>query len=506
MNEKILNEDELKKKISELKKNKKKIIQCHGVFDVVHIGHINHFKKAKNFGDILVVSLTSDKFVNKGPNRPIFKQNKRLEFLSELECIDYVCLSNYPSAIDLIKIVKPDFYVKGQDYKSFKDDKTGKISSETQTVRKFGGKIIFTNEENFSSSNLINSNFSFNSEQKKYLNWIKKKYSIDFINKIFRKINKLKVLVIGETIIDQYNFCEALGKSGKEPYLALKEIDSEEYLGGAAAIANHIVEFTKKTKLVSMIGESGQYNKFIEKKLNKKIHYTFFKKKKSPTILKKRFIDHISKNKLFGIYSLNDDISPIKEDNKISKYIEKNIKNFDLIIVSDYGHGFISNNSARKIVNSRQHIALNAQVNASNVGYHTLQKYKKVSSAIINETELRHEMRNKKDDIKNLSIKLQKRLNSENLLVTRGSNGAILFSKKDNSVIESPAFANKVVDKVGAGDAMLSIISLLIKVQTPKDLSLLLGSFAGASSVESMGNSRSLSKKDFLRYIEFSLK
>ena len=115
-------------------------------------------------------------------------------------------------------------------------------------------------------------------------------------------------------------------------------------------------------------------------------------------------------------------------------------------------------------------------------------------------------MRNKKGDIKDLTFQLQKKLKCENLLVTRGKNGAILLNKKDNSLIECPAFANKIVDKVGAGDAMLSIISLLIKVGAPRDLSLLLGSFAGAASVESMGNSQSLRKKDFLRYIEFSLK
>ena len=105
-----------------------------------------------------------------------------------------------------------------------------------------------------------------------------------------------------------------------------------------------------------------------------------------------------------------------------------------------------------------------------------------------------------------MSIKLQKRLNTKNLLVTRGKNGAILYDKKSRTFKESPAFANNVVDKVGAGDAMLSIISLLIKIGAPKDLSLLLGSFAGASSVETMGNSASITKKNFLRYIEFSLK
>ena len=255
MKNKIVKLEALKKLIDQLRKKNKKIVHCHGVFDIVHIGHIKHFEEAKKKGDKLIVTVTTDKFVNKGTGRPIFKQTKRIEFLSQLSCIDYVCLSDSDSAIKLLKIIKPNYYIKGQDYKIAKKDQTGKITLEKKIVERNGGKIIFTNEETFSSSNIINNNFSYSDDQLKFLNNISKKYSFDYINKIFEKIKKLKVLVIGETIIDQYNFCEALGKSGKEPYLALKDIYTENYLGGAAAIANNLAEFCKKIKLVSMIGE-----------------------------------------------------------------------------------------------------------------------------------------------------------------------------------------------------------------------------------------------------------
>ena len=471
MNKKIIKPKELIKKISELKKKNKKIVQCHGVFDILHLGHIKHFLEAKKNGDILIVTVTSDKFVNKGSNRPVFKQNYRMELLAELECVNFVCLSDHKSAIEVLKNIKPNVYIKGQDYKNLKKDKTGNILLEKKIVEKNGGKIIYTNEETFSSSTIINNNFSFNEEQKKHLSFISNKYTFETIYKIFQKISNLKVLVIGETIIDQYNFCEALGKSGKEPYLALKDIYSEDFLGGAAAIANHIIDFTKKVKLISIVGENDEYKNFIKKKLNKKIQSTFFKKKNSPTILKKRFIDNVSKNKLFGIYSINDEELSEKHDTKISRYIENNLKNFDLIIVSDYGHGFISNRSAKKISKTKNFVALNAQVNASNIGYHTLQKYDQIDAMIINETELRHEMRNKNEEIKSLSNKLFKRINTKNLVVTRGKNGALLVNKKEQSILQSPAFANNIVDKVGAGDAMLSIISMLIKIGAPRDLS-----------------------------------
>ena len=505
MNNKIINYNDLVNKISEIKKKKEKIVQCHGVFDILHLGHVKHFIEAKKKGDKLIVSVTADKFVNKGSGRPVFKQNYRMELLSSLECVDYVCLSNYSSGIEILKKIKPDFYVKGQDYKDPKQDSTGKINLEKNIVEKNGGKIIYTDVETFSSSKIINNNLSFNIEQKKFLNKISKKYSLDLINKIFKKIDNLKVLVIGETIIDQYNFCEALGKSGKEPYLAFKDIYSKNYLGGAAAIANHMSDFVKKVKLISVIGENKEFHGFIKKNLKKNIESNFFMKKNSPTILKKRFLDNITKNKIFGIYSLNDEDISIKDDLKITKYIEKNLKKFDLIVISDYGHGFISKKTAKKISSSKKFVTLNAQVNAANIGYHTLKKYSSINATIINETELRHEMRNKNEEITSLSKKLFKTINTKNLVVTRGKNGALLIDKDDKEIFKIPAYANNIVDKVGAGDAMLSMISMLIKVNTPKDLSLLLGSFAGAFSVETIANSSSLNKKNFLRHLEFSL-
>ena len=125
------------------------------------------------------------------------------------------------------------------------------------------------------------------------------------IKNTFNKIKKLKVLVVGETIIDQYNFCEALGKSGKEPYLAFKDLYSKNYLGGAAAIANHISEFVKEVKLISMLGEVDSYKKFVKKNLKKNVKSQFLIRTKSPTILKKLFLDNISKIVIWNIF-LND--------------------------------------------------------------------------------------------------------------------------------------------------------------------------------------------------------
>ena len=132
----------------------------------------------------------------------------------------------------------------------------------------------------------------------------------------------LKVLVIGETIIDQYVFCDALGKSGKEPILVLREMESEEYLGGAAAICRHLSSFCKNVTLLSMIGEKKEYLKKIKTNLPKNIFFEYINKKNSPTIVKKRYLDHVGNNKVIGVYKINDENLADKDENNFHQKLK----------------------------------------------------------------------------------------------------------------------------------------------------------------------------------------
>ena len=503
---KILEFHSLVKKIKKEKDKNKKIVHCHGVFDLIHIGHIKHFKEAKKNGEFLVVSLTADKYVNKGFGRPIFNQHLRAEFLSSISFIDAVTINNNITAEKLISLIKPDIYFKGPDYKDNQKDRTKNIYKEIKATKKNGGKIIYSNDITFSSSNLINNHSNyFDKDQKKFLKIISKKYSFDFIFKKLEELRKLKVLLIGETIIDQYIFGDVLGKSGKEPHLVLNENKSESYLGGASAIANHLTTFCKSVNFLTLAGKEKENLKFIKKLLRKNVKAKFFSKKNSPTIIKKRYIDEVSKNKLLGVYSINDEKLKDSLEKNLIKLIKKNSSFCDLILVSDYGHGFISDKTARIFNDSKVFFSLNAQINASNRGFHSLIKYQNIDSLIINENELRHEMRDKIGNLEKMGLKLTKFLKINKLIITRGNKGAILIERSGKSIY-APAFANKVVDKVGAGDAMLAVISLCMKIKMPNDLALFLGSLAGATAVESIGNSRFITKDQLIRQIQFAIK
>ena len=507
MKQKIFSLEKLQKIIAKEKVKKKKIVLCHGVFDLLHIGHIKHFKEAKKNGDILVVTLTPDVYVNKGPNRPAFNEKLRMEALASLDDVDYVALNLTPTATKIIYKLKPHIYCKGSDYKNHKKDISGQIKNEIRAVKNIKGKIIYTKDLTFSSSKLINQYENIYSDlQKLFIKKIKKKYTFSKIRSLIDSFKKIKVLIIGETILDKYIFCEALGKSGKEPILDLRDVDTEEYLGGAAAISRHLSTFCKQISLLTMVGEKGEHLENIKQRLPKNVNFKYIKKKNSPTIIKRRFLDKISNNKVLGVYTINDEILSGKNEKLFNNILKKTIPNFDLVIVSDYGHGLISKKSANLICKLSKYLALNAQVNAANVGYHSMRNYKNVDCVIINEKEIRHETRDRNSKIEDLMKSLTDQQNIKNLIVTQGSSGSVLYNKKDKKFNSCEAYAKTSVDKIGAGDAMLSIIALCLKSKFNGELALLAASLAAAHSIETIGNKEAINKTQILKTLDNILK
>lgn len=143
----------------------RKVVLCHGCFDLLHIGHLQHLLAAAKQGDCLVVSVTPDCFVGKGPGRPVFNEKYRAEMLAALECVDYVVINKWPSAIELIEIIKPDVYCKGDEFEGLRDA-SGNVAKEAEAVEAYGGHIYFTKEHTDSSSRLFEQYYQGRVQQK----------------------------------------------------------------------------------------------------------------------------------------------------------------------------------------------------------------------------------------------------------------------------------------------------------------------------------------------------
>ena len=155
---KIFELQELKIKLDTLKREGKKIVHCHGCFDFMHPGHIKYFQAAKKMGDILVITVTPDAYVDKGPDRPVFNQNLRAESIAALGCVDFVAINEWPTAEETLRFLRPQIYVKGQEFENL-EDTTGKIQEEFKVVEEIGAEMRFTHEIVFSSTKLLNKYF-----------------------------------------------------------------------------------------------------------------------------------------------------------------------------------------------------------------------------------------------------------------------------------------------------------------------------------------------------------
>lgn len=503
---KIQDLDDLAKTLDSHRANGNTIVHCHGVFDLLHVGHIRHFKQARQMGDVLVVTVTPDRFVDKGPDRPAFPESLRAEAIASLSCVDYVAINKWPTAQETLRLLRPDVYVKGSEFKEAYSDATGKIDLERMVAQEVGARIAFTEDIVFSSSNLINRYFSnLPAEINQYLTVFRGRFGLNRILSQLDEMASLNVLVIGDTILDEYQYCETLGLSSKDPMMAVKYQSHDLFAGGVLAVANHVANFAGKVTLVTVLGERDGNEEFIRSSLLDNITPQFWMQPEAPTITKRRFIEVYSLNKLFEIYIMNDSGLPSHQDNSLCEWLRDHLSEYDVVIAADFGHGAISPQAARRLSKQARFLATNTQANAGNRGYHSITKYERLQFACVAEHELRLQTRDKNGPLKPMMEEMAALLDCHKLIVTRGMKGC-LARDSNGVIVEVPAFAQKAVDRIGAGDTFFSITALAAAQGAPAEILGFLGSCAGSLAVGYVGNEKPLDRRSLEKYITALMK
>jgi len=488
----------------EIKKNNQKIVLCHGVFDLIHPGHIVHLEQAKEMGDILVVSITSAEYVRKGPGRPYFNNEMRLKVLSALESVDYVILSEEYTAADIIETVKPDIYVKGEEYAKINGDITGKITEEEALVRKHGGVVQFTSGQTFSSTKLINTALSgLGNDVRNYMENFKQKYSMEEIREYTERIKNLNVLVLGDVIIDKYTYCSMQGLMSKDMGYSVKELYSEEYFGGAVAVARHLSSFTEKVTLMSIIGNEEYIWDKCNKELSEFIKLDMEKSTSVPTIIKHRYLTkNENREEYRKIFAVNNilEFPRFEQDvwNVFKSKLEKKIEDYDVVFLCDFGHGLIDEEIKDIVQEKAKFLVLNCQTNSSNKGLNIITKYTRADAFTLDQQELKLAFpecaANEEEGLKKVSM----HLNSAGWL-TRGSKGA--YGIVNCEIHDCPAFTLDVKDTIGAGDAFYAVAGISAAAGMPRELGTLMGNVAGALGANIVGNKDAIEKVNVLKYV-----
>ncbi len=502
---KILPLEQLAAVIAEVQAAGRTVAHCHGVFDPLHVGHIRHFTDARRHGDVLVVTVTPDRFVNKGPHRPVFTEALRAEAIAALSAVDFVAVNQFPTAVETIRLLRPNVFVKGSEFRSGKD-LTGAIAEEQAAAESVGGRLDFTDDLVFSASHLVNRHLSvFPPSVVDYLSDFAQRYPTAKVLEPLQTAEKLKVLVVGETIIDDYRYVEAIGKSSKEPTLVVKALNHERFLGGAAAVANHIAGFVGDVTLHSWLGAENTQEDFIRERLKPNVRPQFVYRQNSPTIVKRRFIEQYFFAKLFEVYEINDALPTAEESAELVNSLQGQVADYDLVIVVDFGHGMLTPELVAMVCRDARFLAVNTQANAGNYGYHVASKYPRADYLSLAENEMRLESRDRRGELAPMLQQLAERIQCPRLMVTRGSRGCLGYSQ-DDGFVEVPAFATKIVDRVGAGDAFLAITSLCAAQNVPMELIGFIGNVVGSEAVAIVGNKSSIERTPLCRHIEHLLK
>jgi len=456
-----------------------RIVFVSGDFNILHPGHLRLLKFAKESGDYLIVGVNNDKLSNnKG-----MPQDIRLESIKATSYVDESFILN-ESAVEYIKKNKPDVVVKGKEHED-------EENIELATINKYGGKLLFSSGEiGFSSLDLLKEDSSSGLNLKhsiKYQN--RHKFELNRLKSIIEDFSKLKVLVIGDTIVDEYITCEPLGMSQEDPTIVVSPLFNDRFIGGAAIVASHAKTLGATVEFISVCGddESCQYVKNGLKKL--KIKTSIFTDSSRPTTLKQRF--RANDKTMLRVNHLKQHAISKTIQNQILKKIEKRIGNLDLIIFSDFSYGLLTNHVIKEVskLASKNNIIMSADSQSSSqVG--DISKFKDMTLVTPTEREIRLALSNFESGLVVLSQKLNESSNAKYIFTTLGAEGIMIYNSNKNELLTDNinALANIVKDVSGAGDSLLTASSMALCVGANIWESAYIGSIASAIQVSRIGN------------------
>ena len=460
--------------------NKAKKVFVSGKFAVIHSGHIRLFMFAKTIGINLIVALDTEGLDSA-------EIEWRTSFLKNQEFVDEVVLFN----ADIEKIIlqiKPDIIIKGSEFSS-------RINIESEIVSNYGGELIFSSGSTFfSEKDLLNSDqvVSADYSEKIPKDFLKRNgITLSDITQQILKFNSIRVCVIGDVIIDEYINCHPLGMSREEPNIVVTPIDSQKFLGGAGIVAAHTVGLGATTKLITITGKDEAGSWAVSKAAEYGITIKSIEDKTRPTNLKQRYkaglqtllkISHLSQDKVSNVIQ-----------NQIINEFKKIAPGIDLLILSDFSYGVLTNEVTTELIKIAKLnglvIAADSQT-SSQLG--DLSQFSNVDLVTPTETEARLEL---KDQISGLAViadKLRSKINSQSIIIKLGADGLVINGVKSDgtplSLDALPSFNQSPVDVSGAGDSMLAAASLAITIENNLAKASLIGSLAAAIQISRIGN------------------
>jgi len=466
----------------------KRIVQCHGAFDLVHLGHLTHFEEAKSLGDVLVVTLTGDLHITK-KRSVTFTEDQRARQVAALEIVDYVAIVQEPTALSAIEALQPDVYVKGPEYADLTLDKSRSIYHEMRVLEAYGGRMHFTSGGTFSSSKLSHFLLAapdaaqrdplLQNDHVRFRDISSFGFTLDCLKQFVARAASLRVCVIGESIVDEWVDVSVTGLSTQSRCVAGIEIERATQTGGVGIIARHLAGFVRTVEAVTNGATSGE--------ATDNIAYTPIA---AGDLVETRFVDTETGRPVFK--SKRVTLGPARLD------LVPRFDDYDLVLIADFGHGLLDANALNRQIAERRRasVAVMAQVNSSNYGYNLPLKYVGADYYCLNRTEAElclHERHLAVDELVERSRRL---LDCRAVSITDGERGVVVAH--DGEKYALPSLSVSVVDSIGCGDAYFALSSVAMRLNMPAAIVALAGSIGAAAMTQRRCNASPVTEQEFL--------
>lgn len=464
-----------------------KTILCHGVFDVVHPGHVRHLAYAKTCAEVLIVSITADKFISKGKYRPHIPERLRALNLAAFEMVDYILIDNNQKPLDLLKKLKPDYFAKGFEYTS--SGLPPATEEEANILKAYGGELIFTpGDVVYSSSRFINDSLPQVQIEKLLLLMETHKITFSDLRKCLDEFSNIKIHVVGDTIVDSYTRSTLIGGQTKTPTFSVLYEGKDDYVGGAGVVAKHLRAAGAEVFFSTVLGDDELKDNVINDLVENGIKIMPIIDKTRPTTNKNVII--AENYRLLKIDTVDN--RPISTE--ITKNLISQIKNCksDIVSFCDFRHGIFNQLTVKKLIDAIPSGTFKAADSQVATRWGNITEFRKFDLLTPNEREARFSLGDQDTTVGSLAGALYENTECKNLLLKLGDRGLFGLASADKNenqtMFSVDSFASNVLDAVGAGDALLAYSVLSLKKTGSLVMAAILGSVAAACECEFDGN------------------
>jgi bifunctional ADP-heptose synthase (sugar kinase/adenylyltransferase) len=483
---KIKSAQELRDIIGPRPRNKS-VIMCHGVFDVVHPGHVRHLLYAKSKADLLVTSITADHHITKGAHRPHVPQDLRAVNLAAFEVVDYVVIDKNPTPLENIRLIEPDYFAKGFEYTA--TGMPAKTAEEAEVVSAYGGEIIFTpGDVVYSSSSLIDLAPPAIKLEKLQILMERSGITFDKLRRTLDAMEGHRVHVVGDTIVDSYTHCAMVGGNTKTPTMSVLFERKVDYVGGAGIVAKHLAAAGGRVTFSTVLGEDSYRDFVIDDLRGADIEVNAVIDRSRPTVNKNAIV--VGGYRLLKVDTLdNRSIS-----DQILEDITRSVQDVpaDAVVFSDFRHGLFNRRTIPQLVQALPQGCFRVADSQVASRWGNITDFQGFDLITPNEREARFALGDQDSGIRPLASNLYDAARCRLLILKLGERGVLSCCSADHESLDSffviDSFVDRLVDAVGAGDALLAYATLAMLAVGDAGVATILGSMAAALECECDGN------------------